>query len=51
MIVDTHALSAFADKVRGGVELIGTADELYVPVIVLGEYRFDAVAGVTRLSW
>lgn len=40
MILDTNALSAFADDVPGAVAQVGTADELYVPTIVLGEYRF-----------
>ena len=40
MILDTNALSAFADGVPPVVQQIATADELHVPVIVLGEYRF-----------
>lgn len=40
MILDTNALSAFAD---GDEELgaqLAAARELYLPVVVLGEYRF-----------
>lgn len=40
MILDTNALSAFAEDVPGVVDQIARADELHVPVIVLGEYRF-----------
>src|SRR5438132_11732512 len=40
MILDTNALSAFADGVTPVVQQIATADELHIPVIVLGEYRF-----------
>jgi tRNA(fMet)-specific endonuclease VapC len=40
VILDTNALSAFADGVAPVVQQIATADELQVPVIVLGEYRF-----------
>ena len=40
MILDTNALSAFADGVPPVVRQIARADELYIPVIVLGEYRF-----------
>ena len=38
MILDTNALSAFADGVVPVLQQIATADELHVPVIVLGEY-------------
>jgi len=40
MILDTNALSAFADDIRPVVQQIATADELHIPVIVLGEYCF-----------
>ena len=40
MILDTNALSAFADGVPPVVRRIAAADELHIPVIVLGEYRF-----------
>jgi tRNA(fMet)-specific endonuclease VapC len=40
VILDTNALSAYADGVPAVVQQIGTADELHLPVIVLGEYRF-----------
>ncbi|MBI2190679.1 MAG: type II toxin-antitoxin system VapC family toxin [Planctomycetes bacterium] len=40
MILDTNALSAFADGDDELLRVIAEASELYVPVIVLGEYRF-----------
>ena len=50
MILDTcNALSAFADGLLSVVQKIASAEELHIPVIVLGEYRFGSrpsVAGV-----
>lgn len=43
MILDTNALSAFADGVPQVVQQVGTAEDLHVPAIVLGEYRFGIV--------
>jgi tRNA(fMet)-specific endonuclease VapC len=40
MILDTNALSAFAGGVPAVVQQLAAADEIYLPVIVLGEYRF-----------
>ncbi|MBA3273830.1 MAG: type II toxin-antitoxin system VapC family toxin [Chthoniobacterales bacterium] len=40
MILDTNALSAFAEGAPGAVQQIAAADELHVPVVVLGEFRF-----------
>jgi predicted nucleic acid-binding protein len=51
MILDTNALSAFADDVRGVVEQIGRAEELYVPTIVLGEYRFGIATSRRRRDY
>lgn len=51
MILDTNALSAFADDVRGAVELIGAAEELYIPAIVLGEYRFGIATSRRRREY
>ena len=39
MILDTNALSAFADGDEALLARLGSA-ELHVPVIVLGEYRY-----------
>jgi len=51
MIVDTNALSAFADGVPPVVQQIATADELHVPVIVLGEYRFGIATSRRRRQY
>jgi len=51
MILDTNALSAFADDVPGAVEQIGRAEELYVPTIVLGEYRFGIATSRRRRDY
>lgn len=48
MILDTNALSAFADGVASVVKLLGRADELHVPAIVLGEYRFGIATSRRR---
>jgi len=51
MILDTNALSAFADDVLPVVQQIATADELYIPVIVLGEYRFGIATSRRRREY
>ena len=40
MITDTNALSAFANGDLQVLQLLRHADQLAIPVIVLGEYRF-----------
>jgi len=51
MILDTNALSAFADGVPPVVQQIAVADELHVPVIVLGEYRFGIATSRRRREY
>lgn len=51
MILDTNALSAFADGVSAVVQQIAAADELHVPVIVLGEYRFGIATSRRRREY
>jgi len=51
VILDTNALSAFADGVAAVVQHIATADELHVPVIVLGEYRFGVATSRRRREY
>ncbi len=51
MILDTNALSAFADGVSPVVQQIAAADELHVPVIVLGEYRFGIATSRRRRDY
>lgn len=40
MIVDTNALSAWADGDQDLFPVIAAADEILIPVVVLGEYYF-----------
>jgi predicted nucleic acid-binding protein len=40
MIVDTNALSAAADDDPAVVAILTRADQMAIPVIVLGEYRY-----------
>lgn len=40
MILDTNALSAFADEDPAILTFIAQAEQLAIPVIVLGEYRY-----------
>lgn len=40
MILDTNALSAFFDGEPAVVALLGEQPDLYLPVIVMGEYQF-----------
>lgn len=51
MILDTNALSAFADGVAPVLQQIAAADELHVPVIVLGEYRFGITTSRRRREY
>src|SRR5438093_10451414 len=51
MILDTNALSAFADGVPPVVQQVANADELHVPVIVLGEYRFGIATSRRRQAY
>ena len=50
MILDTSALSAAADREPTALKIVAGAENLAVPVIVLGEYRLSiAQAGIERL--
>ncbi len=40
MILDTNALSAFADADNDLLPVLGSTQDLCLPVIVLGEYRY-----------
>ena len=40
MILDTHALSAFADEVPSAVKEVSSAGRIAIPVVVVGEYRY-----------
>jgi len=51
MMLDTNALSAFADGIAPVVQQIASAEELHVPVIVLGEYRFGIATSRRRREY
>ena len=54
MILDTNALSAFADGNQTVREAIMDATGPYLPVIVIGEYRFGLLSSrerEKRLAW
>ena len=51
MILDTNALSAFADDVAPVVRQVASADELHIPVIVLGEYCFGIATSRRRQDY
>src|SRR4030095_2641496 len=51
MILDTNALSAFAEGMPPVVQHIASADELHVPAIVLGEYRFGITTSRRRREY
>jgi tRNA(fMet)-specific endonuclease VapC len=54
MIVDTNALSAFAERNQSVRESILATQGPYLPVIVVGEYRFGLLSSRDkdkRLTW
>ena len=54
MILDTNALSAFAEGEQAVRETIGSHPRPYLPVIVLGEYRFGLMQvrdQARRVAW
>jgi tRNA(fMet)-specific endonuclease VapC len=51
MIVDTNALSAAADADPAVLALLGRADQMAIPVIVLGEYRYGIAQSRKRASY
>ena len=40
LVIDTNALSAFAEGTPGATQQVSRAGQVAIPVIVLGEYRF-----------
>jgi tRNA(fMet)-specific endonuclease VapC len=48
MILDTNALSAVADDDPGVVAVLARADQMAIPVIVLGEYRYGIAQSRNR---
>ena len=51
MILDTNALSAFADGYPEAVAAVGKADRVAIPVIVIGEYRYGIAQSHRRLKY
>jgi predicted nucleic acid-binding protein len=51
MILDTNALSAAADDEPAIVSILARADQLAIPVIVLGEYRHGIAESRNRASY
>lgn len=51
MIIDTNALSALADEDPKATALIGRAEVMAIPVIVLGEYRYGIAQSRHRASY
>ena len=51
MILDTNALSAAADNDSAVIALLARADQVAIPVIVLGEYRHGIAQSRNRASY
>jgi tRNA(fMet)-specific endonuclease VapC len=51
LILDTNALSAAADNGPSALEIVGRAARLWVPVIVVGEYRLGIAQSRHRASY
>ena len=51
MIIDTNALSAVADNNTALAAILARAEELAIPVIVLGEYRHGIAQSRNRNSY
>jgi tRNA(fMet)-specific endonuclease VapC len=51
MILDTNALSAVADDDPGVAAVLARADQMAIPVIVLGEYRHGIAESRDRSAY
>jgi predicted nucleic acid-binding protein len=51
MILDTNALSAAADDDPAIIPLLARADQIAIPVITLGEYRYGIAQSRHRASY
>jgi predicted nucleic acid-binding protein len=51
MILDTNALSAAADDDPAIIPLLARADQIAIPVIALGEYRYGIAQSRHRASY
>jgi len=51
VILDTNALSAFADEDPTILTVLAKAEQLAIPVIVLGEYRYGIAQSRNRAGY
>jgi tRNA(fMet)-specific endonuclease VapC len=51
MILDTNALSAAADDDAALIAILASADQMAIPTIVLGEYRYGITQSRHRVSY
>lgn len=51
MILDTNALSAAADDDPAIISILARADQIAIPVIALGEYRYGIAQSRHRTSY
>jgi predicted nucleic acid-binding protein len=51
VILDTNALSAFADENPSIIAVLDTANEVSLPVIALGEYRYGVAQSRHRARY
>lgn len=51
MILDTNALSAAADDDSALIAILARSDQMAIPVIVLGEYRYGIAQSRHRASY
>jgi len=51
VILDTNALSAVADDDDAAIAILARAEQLAIPVIVLGEYRHGIAQSRNRASY
>jgi tRNA(fMet)-specific endonuclease VapC len=51
LILDTNAVSAILDGDRAVQALVSAGQQIYIPVIVLGEYRFGLLGSPRRENY
>jgi tRNA(fMet)-specific endonuclease VapC len=51
VILDTNALSAFADEDPAILAVLAKAEQLAIPVVVLGEYRYGIAQSRNRAGY
>jgi predicted nucleic acid-binding protein len=51
MMLDTNALSALADDDRGIAAVLARAEQIAIPVVVIGEYRHGIAQSRHRASY